>query len=129
MPPDLAALLPAVLTGAAVLFVIAYLGNLLSFSNRFTNALVTALLFGAIYGAILYVADTSALQVNRHVLPQIVIMSAVIVFVIDLVANTLSFSNRLVSALVTAVVFAVFFGIAFYAAGGLPTMPTSPTPT
>jgi hypothetical protein len=43
-----------------------------------------------------------------------VIIAAVVVFVIDLIGNILSFSNRFVNALVTAVVFAVVFGALVY---------------
>ena len=40
-----------------------------------------------------------------------VIWGAIVVFVVDLIGNVLSFSNRFVNALVTAIVFAVIFGI------------------
>ena len=49
-----------------------------------------------------------------------VVMAASVVFVLDLVGNFLSFSNRFVSALVTAVLFAVLFGVAaIYSSGGI----------
>ncbi|HMN36376.1 MAG TPA: hypothetical protein PKD49_01515 [Hyphomicrobium sp.] len=41
---------------------------------------------------------------------QPVLIAAVVVFVLDLIGNMLSFSNRFMNALVTAVVFAVLFG-------------------
>ena len=41
---------------------------------------------------------------------QPVLMAAAVVFVLDLIGNMLSFSNRFVNALVTAIVFAVVFG-------------------
>jgi hypothetical protein len=41
---------------------------------------------------------------------QPVLIASAIVFVLDLVGNMLSFSNRFVNALVTALVFAVVFG-------------------
>lgn len=41
---------------------------------------------------------------------QPVLIAAAVVFVLDLIGNMLSFSNRVVNALVTAVVFAVLFG-------------------
>jgi hypothetical protein len=50
--------------------------------------------------------------------------STALVFVIDLIANMLSFSNRLMSALVTAVVVAVFFAFLNYVTGGVPTTAT-----
>jgi hypothetical protein len=40
-----------------------------------------------------------------------VIWGAIVVFVVDLIGNMLSFSNRFVNALVTALVFAVIFAI------------------
>jgi hypothetical protein len=70
-----------------------------------------------------------------------VVMAASVVFVLDLVANFISFSNRFVSALVTAILFAVLFGVAVYSTGGLlttasptttsppPVAPVSPQPT
>lgn len=41
---------------------------------------------------------------------QPVLIAAAVVFVLDLIGNMLSFSNRVVNALVTALVFAVVFG-------------------
>ena len=40
-----------------------------------------------------------------------VILGAIVVFVVDLIGNMLTFSNRFVNAFVTALVFAVIFGI------------------
>ena len=45
--------LQPVLIGAAVVFVLDLIGNMLSFSNRFLNALVTAVLFAAIFGGLI----------------------------------------------------------------------------
>jgi len=42
-----------------------------------------------------------------------VLIAAVVVFVVDLIGNMISFSNRVVNALVTALVFAVIFGTLF----------------
>lgn len=39
-----------------------------------------------------------------------VLIAAAVVFVVDLIGNMLSFSNRFVNALVTSIVFAVIFG-------------------
>ena len=39
-----------------------------------------------------------------------VLIAAVVVFVVDLIGNMLSFSNRFVNALITAIVFTVIFG-------------------
>ncbi|MBK9078169.1 MAG: hypothetical protein WBP38_03820 [Hyphomicrobium sp.] len=41
---------------------------------------------------------------------QPVLIAAAVVFVLDLIGNMLSFSNRIVNALTTALVFAVLFG-------------------
>lgn len=43
-----------------------------------------------------------------------VLIGAVIVFILDLIGNLISFSNRFLNALVTAVVFAVVFGGLLY---------------
>lgn len=43
-----------------------------------------------------------------------VLIGAVIVFVLDLIGNLISFSSRFLNALVTAVVFAVVFGGLLY---------------
>ena len=43
-----------------------------------------------------------------------VLLGAVIVFVLDLVGNLISFSNRVMNALATAIVFAIVFGGLLY---------------
>jgi hypothetical protein len=43
-----------------------------------------------------------------------VLIGAVIVFVLDLIGNMISFSNRFMNALATAIVFAVVFGGLLY---------------
>jgi hypothetical protein len=58
-----------------------------------------------------------------------VIIAAVVVFVIDLIGNTLSFSNRFLNAVVTAVVFALVFGTLVYFGYGNITMSVSSTPS
>jgi hypothetical protein len=50
------------------------------------------------------------------------LIAAAVVFVVGLIGNALSFSNRFANALVTAVVFAVIFGgLAFLSKGDVPT--------
>ena len=119
------ALFTQVLVGSGLLFAIAYLGNALSFSNRFVNALVTAVIFFVIYAILAYTVDKTLLppelQEVRETWLQMILMAAALVFVLDLVANLISFSNRLVSALVTAVLFAALFGLGIYFTGGVPT--------
>jgi hypothetical protein len=58
-----------------------------------------------------------------------VIIAAVVVFVIDLIGNTISFSNRFANALVTAVVFALVFGSLVYFGYGNISMTVSSTPS
>jgi hypothetical protein len=43
-----------------------------------------------------------------------VLLGAVIVFVLDLIGNLISFSNRVLNALATALVFAIVFGGLLY---------------
>ena len=126
MSPAESALLIKVLVGAGILFIIGYIGNLISFSSRFINALVTAIVFAVIYGALYYFIDSATLppelqQISQETWIQMIALSAGLVFVIDLIANMLSFSNRFVNALMTAVVFAVLFAVLVYATGGVPT--------
>ena len=43
-----------------------------------------------------------------------VLIAAIIVFVVDLIGNTITFSNRFFNALATAIVFAIIFGALVY---------------
>lgn len=118
--------------GSGVLFVIAYLGNALTFSNRFLNALATALIFGVFYGVLIYTLDKTVMppelkEASHQAWLQIVVMASSVVFALDIVANIISFRNRAVSALVTAVLFAVLFGVAAYSTGELSTTTAPPT--
>ena len=120
MSPTEMALVTKILAGAGVVFVIAYVGNLISFSSRFVNALVTALVFAVVYGGLYFLVDQSMLPPELQAISQetyfrMIAISAGLVFVLDLVANVFSFSNRLVNALVTAALFAVLFGYLSYA--------------
>jgi hypothetical protein len=45
---------------------------------------------------------------------QPVLIGAVIVFILDLIGNMISFSNRFMNALATAIVFAIVFGGLLY---------------
>jgi len=135
MSPELSNMIAPIITGAVILFVIGYIGNLLSFSSRFVNALVTAIVFAIAYGALLYFVFFSGAKlppelqekaaelknVTQDTLIRVVGISAVVVFVVDLIANMLSFSSRFMNALMTAVVFAVLFGALVYVTGGMPT--------
>lgn len=62
------------------------------------------------------------------------LIAAGVVFVVDLIGNMISFSNRFVNAIVTAVVFAVIFGSLSYVAykdgAAVPTITVpAPAPT
>lgn len=125
MSAAVTALVTKILFGAGILFVIGYIGNLLSFSNRVVNALVTAIVFAVIYGALYYFIDKAMLppdlqQISQQQWIQMIGLSAALVFVIDLVANMMTFSNRFVNALATAIVFAVLGGALLYFGGGVP---------
>lgn len=54
----------------------------------------------------------SMLEEYPWILP--VLIGAVIVFILDLIGNMISFSSRLLNALATAIVFAVVFGGLLY---------------
>ena len=108
MSPSETALITQVLISSGFLFGIAYLGNRLSFSNRFVNALITALIFAVFYAGLAYTVDQTVLppemkEATKDTWLQMILMAAGLVFVLDLVANFISFSNRFVSALTTAV--------------------------
>lgn len=121
LPSEYAWLEP-VLLGAGLVFVVGFIGNLLTFSNRFVNALVTAIIFGALFAGSIAAAQIQVPPSPVSFLPaehawlELVLIGAAVVFVVDLIGNTLSFSSRLVNALVTAIVYAVIFGgITYYA--------------
>ena len=125
MSPAESALITKVLVGAGILFGIGYIGNLLSFSNRFVNALVTAIVFAVISGALYYFIDKAMLppdlqQISQQQWIQMIGLSAVLVFVIDLIANMMTFSSRFMNALMTAIIFAILAGALLYFGGGLP---------
>ena len=58
-----------------------------------------------------------------------VLIAAAIVFVIDLVGNTIAFGSRVTNALATAVVFAIVFGSLVYFGYGNISMSVSTTPS
>lgn len=60
-----------------------------------------------------------------------VILAAIVVFIVDLIGNTLTFSNRFLNALVTSLVFAVIFGgLVYFGYGAVDvTVSTTPSPT
>jgi hypothetical protein len=58
-----------------------------------------------------------------------VLIASIVVFVIDLVGNSITFSNRYVSALVSAIVFAIVFGGLVYFGYGNVSMSVRATPS
>lgn len=58
-----------------------------------------------------------------------VLIAAAIVFIIDLVGNTIAFGSRVTNALATAVVFALVFGSLVYFGYGNISLSVSTTPS
>ena len=58
-----------------------------------------------------------------------VLIAAVVVFVIDLVGNTIGFGNRFLSAFMSAIVFALVFGALVYFGYGSVSMSLTTTPS
>jgi hypothetical protein len=60
---------------------------------------------------------------------QPVLIASIVVFIIDLVGNSISFGNRFIGALVSAIVFAVVFGALVYFGYGSVSMSVVTTPS
>jgi hypothetical protein len=58
-----------------------------------------------------------------------VLIAAIVVFIIDLVGNTIGFGNRFFGALMSAIVFAIVFGALVYFGYGSVTMSVTTTPS
>jgi hypothetical protein len=58
-----------------------------------------------------------------------VLIASIVVFVIDLIGNSITFRNRYFSALVSAIVFAVVFGSLVYFGYGSVSMSLEATPS
>jgi hypothetical protein len=58
-----------------------------------------------------------------------VLIAAIVVFVIDLVGNSIGFGNRFLSALMSAIVFALVFGTLVYFGYGSVSMSVTTTPS
>ena len=56
-----------------------------------------------------------------------VLIASIVVFVIDLIGNSITFSNRYISALMSAIVFAVVFGGLTYFGVGNVSMSLTPS--
>jgi len=57
-----------------------------------------------------------------------VLIATIVVFIIDLVGNSIGFGNRLLSAIMSAVVFALVFGSLVYFGYGSVSMSVTTTP-
>ena len=58
-----------------------------------------------------------------------VLIASIVVFIIDLVGNSIAFGNRFLSALMSAVVFALVFGTLVYFGYGNVSMSVTATPS
>ena len=58
-----------------------------------------------------------------------VLVATVVVFIIDLVGNSIGFGNRVIGALMSAIVFALVFGTLVYFGYGSVTMSVTTTPS
>ena len=58
-----------------------------------------------------------------------VLIASIVVFVIDVVGNSITFANRFVSALVSAILFAIVFGALVYFGYGNVSMSVATTPS
>ena len=113
--------LQPVLIAAVVVFIIDLIGNTLSFSSRVGNAITTAIVFFVVFAILVYLNlggfnVASPLTGPLSIIPGTygwlnpVLFAAIVVFIVGLIGNVLTFSNRFVNALVTAIVFAIIFG-------------------
>jgi len=58
-----------------------------------------------------------------------VLIASIVVFIIDLIGNLITFGNRYLNALVSAIVFAVVFGALVYFGYGSVSMSVTTTPS
>ena len=58
-----------------------------------------------------------------------VLIASIVVFIIDLVGNSIGFGNRFLSALMSAILFAIVFGCLVYFGYGNVTMSVTTTPS
>jgi len=58
-----------------------------------------------------------------------VLIASIVVFIIDLIGNAITFGNRYLNALVSAIVFAVVFGALVYFGYGSVSMSVTTTPS
>jgi hypothetical protein len=58
-----------------------------------------------------------------------VLIASIVVFIIDLIGNSITFANRFISALVSAILFAVVFGALVYFGYGSVSMSVAGAPS
>jgi hypothetical protein len=58
-----------------------------------------------------------------------VLIASAVVFVVDLIGNMITFSNRFMNALVTAIIFGLIFGALIYYGYGSVSMSVTTTPS
>ena len=58
-----------------------------------------------------------------------VLIASIVVFIIDLVGNSIGFGNRFLSAIMSSIVFALVFGTLVYFGYGSVTMSVTTTPS
>lgn len=108
---DLAVLILMVLIPSAVVLIVALLGNLISFDNRYINALVSAAVSSiAVVGFTTYWTN---LAFKGMII--LAVFTVIVVFIADIISNWITFTNRFANAVVKAAVFAVpFAGVVYY---------------
>ena len=57
-----------------------------------------------------------------------VLIATIVVFIIDLIGNSIGFGNRFLSALMSAIVFALVFGLVYFGYGSV-SMSVTTTPS
>jgi len=108
---DLAALILLVLIPAAVGLILALLGNLISFDNRYINALVSA----AVSSIAVAVGTIYWTHLTFKGMIILALFTGGVVFIAGLICNWITFKNRFANAIAKAVVFAVpFAGVVYY---------------
>ena len=144
LPAEYAWAEPVVIAGI-VLFFVDLIANSIAYGGRFVNGIMTAVVFFIVFAALAYFGlgklefSTDAVNVPSLFLPtdfiwlEPVLIATVLVFLVGLAGNFLSFSNRFVNALVTALIFIVVFGVVTYLGYGsvdvdLPALQTAEPP-
>jgi uncharacterized membrane protein (DUF485 family) len=109
---DLAVLALLALIPIAVVFVMALLGNLISFDNRLVNALVSAVITSAV---IVGIAVFTARQFPLKSAILLALVTGGVAFLADIIVNRITFTGRFVNALAKAAVFGVpLAGLVYY---------------